>query len=316
MALPLLVIESLRKVYRGHWIFDAKTAVRDASFTVRAGEVVGLLGPNGSGKSTTFKCVTGLVRPTSGRIELMGLPPSRRESREGLGFLPEDASFHDFLTGEEFVDMAARLMGVPSSERAQRVDEILNRVGLFDARKRMIRTYSKGMTQRVGIAQAIVGRPQLVILDEPMTGLDPIGRREVRDLIGSLGREGAGVVFSTHVLQDVELVCDRVVIMANGHVLREGSLTELLAGQEGGAVEITVDGVHPEQVASGDQAAAELVSRSGTTLVFRAADAAAAERLAEATRRAGGRVIAHQPVDRRLEDVFLREVAAVSERRS
>lgn len=208
--------------------------------------------------------------------------------------------------------MAARLTGVPSGERARRVDEILTRVGLLDARERRIRTYSKGMTQRVGIAQAIVGRPQLVILDEPMTGLDPIGRREVRDLIGSLSREGAGVVFSTHVLQDVELVCDRVVIMADGHVLRQGGLAELLAGQDGGAVEITVEGVHPEAVASGNQAAAELIARTGTTLVFRAADAAAAERLAEATRRAGGRVIALQPVARRLEDVFLREVAAAA----
>lgn len=314
MTTSLLSIEGLRKTYRGNWILDAKVAVRDVGFEVRAGEVVGLLGPNGSGKSTTFKCVSGLVRPTAGRIQVMGFAPSQREAREHLGYLPEDASFHDFLTGEEFVDMAARLTGIPSAERRARVAEVLDRVGLLEARKRRIRTYSKGMTQRVGIAQAIVGRPRLIILDEPMTGLDPIGRREVRDLIASLGREGAGVVFSTHVLQDVELACDRVVILAGGVVLRSGSLTELLAGQDGGAVEITVEGVHPEQVVSGDQAAAELVSRAGTTLVFRAADAAAAERLAEATRRASGRVVALQPVARRLEDVFLREVAAAAER--
>jgi ABC-2 type transport system ATP-binding protein len=308
MARPLLLIEGLRKTYRGNWIVDSKVAVRDASFEVAAGEIVGLLGPNGSGKSTTFKCVTGLVRPSAGRIELLGLPPSRREARERLGFLPEDASFHDFLTGEEFVDMAARLSGVPGPERKGRVDAILSRVGLADARRRRIRTYSKGMAQRVGIAQAIVGSPDLVILDEPMTGLDPIGRREVRDLIGMLGHDGAGVIFATHILQDVELVCDRVVIMAAGRVLRQGTLAELLAGEQGGPVEITVQGVGAEKI--GGEPGAEIVSRAGDTLVLRAGDAQGAERLAEATRRAGGHVIALQPVARRLEDVFLREVAA------
>ena len=308
MPQPLLRIAGLRKTYRGNWIVDAKVAVRDASFEVGAGEVVGLLGPNGSGKSTTFKCVTGLVRPTGGTIELFGLPPHRRDARQGLGFLPEDASFHDFLSGEEYVDMAARLCGVPASERRARVAAVLDRVGLDDARRRRIRTYSKGMAQRVGVAQAIVGRPQLVILDEPMTGLDPIGRREVRDLIVALGREGVGVVFSTHVLQDVELACDRVVIMAAGRVLRQGSLAELLAGQDGGPVEVTLSGVRAEQVPGPH----ELVARAADTLVLRAPDAAAAEAACDAARRAGGRVVSVQPVARRLEDVFLREVAAAS----
>lgn len=313
MASPLLLVEGLRKTYRGNWILDSKVALRDATFEVAPGEIVGLLGPNGSGKSTAFKCVTGLVRPSGGRIELFGLPPGRRESRERLGFVPEDASFHDFLTGEEFVDMAARLGSVPGKDRKGRVGDVLAVVGLTDARHRRIRTYSKGMTQRVGIAQAIIGRPELLILDEPMTGLDPIGRREVRDLIALLGREGAGVVFSTHILQDVELVCDRVVILSAGRVLRTGTLTELLAGQDGGAVEITVKVVDAAPGRGDLEAHAQLVSRAGDTLVFRAVDAPAADRLCEATRRAGGSVVALQPVARRLEDVFLREVAASRE---
>jgi ABC-2 type transport system ATP-binding protein len=306
---PYLSIEGLRKTYRGNWIVDAKSAVVDVSFEVAAGEVVGLLGPNGSGKSTTFKCVTGLVRPTAGRIELVGRSPRRREARASLGFLPEDASFHDFLTGEEYVDLAARLVGVPARARRDRVHAVLERVGLAEAKRRRIRTYSKGMVQRVGIAQAIVGEPKLVILDEPMTGLDPLGRREVRDLMAQLGREGAAVVFSTHVLQDVELVCSRVVILAAGRVLRQGTLAELLADKETGAVEVTVRGLTGGSADSAAGIDAELVARNGDVLVFRALNQDSAHRLAEEVRFRGGSVVSVQPVGRTLEDVFLREIA-------
>ena len=285
-------------------------ALKDVSIHVEQGETVGLLGPNGSGKSTTFKCVTGLVRPSGGRVELMGLPPSRRESRAALGFLPEDASFHDFLTGEEYVDLAARLVGVPSRERRDRVRSVLDRVGLADARRRTIRTYSKGMVQRVGIAQAIVGRPEIVILDEPMTGLDPVGRREVRDLMAELGRNGTAVVFSTHVLQDVELICSRVVILANGRVLRQGALEELLAGTEAGAVEVTVGGMPAGSADSAAGIDAELVARTRDLLVFRALGVGPAQRLVEEIRFRGGVLVSLQPVGRTLEDVFLAELEA------
>ena len=312
---PLLVVEGLKKTYRGNWILDSKRAVVDVSFQVSAGEVVGLLGPNGCGKSTTFKAVTGLIRPSGGRITLFGMAPTVPASRARLGFLPEDAAFHDFLTAEEYVDMAARLVGVPSAERKERVASVLYKVGLADARKRRIRTYSKGMTQRVGIAQAIVGRPDLVILDEPMTGLDPVGRHEVRDLITGLARDGAGVVFSTHILQDVELACDRVIIMVAGRVVRQGSLQDLLSDQADGPVEVTVRGMGAGDADSAAGIDAELVSRSGDTLVFRALGPDSAERLVQEVRFRGGHVIAIVPLARRLEDAFLKELETAGARR-
>jgi ABC-2 type transport system ATP-binding protein len=309
----LLTLDGLGKTYRGDWLFDAKVAVRDVSFETREAEVVGLLGPNGSGKSTCFKCSTGLVRPTRGRVTLFGRPPGDRVAREHLGFLPEDATFQDFLTGEEFVDLAARLSGVAAGDRAARVSQVLDRVGLGAARKRRIRTYSKGMAQRVGIAQAIVARPRMVILDEPMTGLDPVGRREVRDLITELAREGAGVIFSTHVLQDVELACDRVVILAEGRVLRQGTLAELLDEAGPGPVEVTVQGMTPDQAS---RLHAETLSRSAGTLIVRLPGDAEASRFVEAARAGGARVVAVNPVARRLEDVFLKEVGAADGARS
>jgi len=307
----LLAVDSLKKTFRGNWLLDSKVALRDVSLELKEGEIVGLLGPNGSGKSTTFKCVSGLVRPSGGRIELFGLPPRRRAAREQLGFLPEDATFPDFLTGEEFVGLAARLCGVAGKDAAGRISKVLDRVGLHEARRRRIRTYSKGMAQRVGIAQAIVGAPKLVILDEPMTGLDPIGRREVRDLIVELAREGAGVIFSTHVLQDVELCCDRVVILSDGHVLRQGTLAELLAGAEAGPVEVTLRGLDVGRVAS---LKAQLLARAGDQLVLRAAGPAEADVLVEAARAMGASVVAVNPVARRLEDVVLRELATSESR--
>lgn len=306
----LLRVEHLQKTYRGHWLIDSTRALEDVSFEVSTGETVGLLGPNGAGKTTTFKAVTGLIRPSSGRVELFGRPPRDPRARERLGFLPENAYFYDFLTGEEFVDLAARLAGVPSSVRAGRVRETMDRSGLGDARRRRIRTYSKGMKQRVGIAQALVAEPALVILDEPMTGLDPIGRREVRDVIGSLADEGTGVIFSTHVLQDVELTCDRVVILAAGRVLRTGGLDELLADVEG-SVEITVRGIEAETLATlAGESGAEMVGAGGRRHVLRAADAERAERLRSALVAAGGEVLAVSPQPPRLEDAFLREIAA------
>ncbi len=307
---PLLVVDRLSKTYRGNWLWDSRPAVREVSFEAHAGEVVGLLGPNGCGKSTTFKCATGLVRPSGGDIRLFGRSPAERAARQRLGFLPEEATYPDFLTGEELVTLAARLCGVPASERRDRVAATLDLVGLGEARRRRIRTYSKGMTQRVGIAQAIIGQPELVILDEPMTGLDPLGRREVRDLMSRLASSGACVLFSTHVLQDVELACDRAVIMARGRVLRQDTLAALLDEAQPGPVEITVRGLSSERVSA---LGAEPLSRSAGTVVARSSDPAAADRFVAAAREAGATVVAVAPVARRLEDVFLREIEALGE---
>jgi ABC-2 type transport system ATP-binding protein len=308
-----LSVEGLAKTYRGNWLIDSTVALRDVTFSIQPGERVGLLGTNGAGKTTTFKAIAGLIRPTRGRVTLFGHPPQRREAREGLGYLPESPYFHDFLTGQECVDLAARLCGVRAAERAALVSQVLDRVGLMAARTRHLRTYSKGMLQRVGVAQAIVSRPRLIILDEPMTGLDPIGRREVRDLIGSLAGDGAAVVFSTHIISDVELACDRVVMIASGRVVRDGTLAQLLAGRQA-AVDVTVRDLDTDTARrAAEPLAVTLLGTGSAGVVMRVANADAAEDLRGRLVRAGGRVVAVVPQSGTLEDLFLEQVAAAGE---
>jgi ABC-2 type transport system ATP-binding protein len=191
-------------------------AVKGISFDVRRGEVFGFLGPNGAGKTTTLKMLMGLVFPTAGRAEIFGLPVPSLAAKRRLGYLPESPYFYDYLTPEEFLDLAGALCYVPRAERRTRAARLMERVGLGHARGRPLRRFSKGMLQRVGIAQALMGDPELVVLDEPMTGLDPLGRKEIRDLILELRREGRTVFYSTHILSDVELTCDRVAMIFSG----------------------------------------------------------------------------------------------------
>ena len=204
-------------------------AVRDVSFEVKRGEIFGFLGPNGAGKTTTLKMLMGLVRPGRGRAEVLGRPVPDREARRKLGYLPESPYFYEYLTPEEFLDFAGALCDLPRALRRSRADGLIARVGLDHARGRPLRKFSKGMLQRIGIAQALMGDPDLVIFDEPMTGLDPMGRKEIRDLILGLRDEGKTVLFSTHILPDVEMTCDRVAIVAQGRVRAAGPLATLLS---------------------------------------------------------------------------------------
>src|SRR5579862_2709812 len=214
----------------GFWRPRPHRGLDGLSIEIRSGDVFGLLGPNGAGKSTTLKLLNNLIWPTSGHAEVLGRAPGDLRARQRLGFLPENPSFYDHLTAEELLVYFAGLFGYSSGECRARAAKRLDDVGLGADRRRPLRQYSKGMVQRVGLAQALINDPELVILDEPMSGLDPIGRREVRDLILGLRDQGRTILFSSHILSDAEMLCNRVGIVAKGKLVASGTVSELTAG--------------------------------------------------------------------------------------
>ncbi len=211
-------------------VFSGKVAVEELTLQVRRGEVFGFLGPNGAGKTTAIKMLLGLVKPTSGSGLLLGVPIERPEARRSVGFLPEHFRFHEWLRGEEFLDLHGQLYGMSAADRAARIPQLLEQVGLADAAHRPLRTYSKGMLQRIGLAMALLPRPALVFLDEPTSGLDPFGRLLVRDVIRAARNDGTTVFLNSHLLSEVEVTCERVAFLRQGRVVRAGTLAELSAG--------------------------------------------------------------------------------------
>ena len=229
---------ALEKRYSvGFWRKKPKQALYPLTLTVQRGEVFGFLGPNGAGKTTTLKLLMGLTFPTAGSAKILGREIDDPEMKAQIGFLPEQPYFYDHLTARELLDYYSRLSGVPAKERGKRIEAALHRVSLPDAGHTQLRKYSKGMLQRVGIAQAIIHDPAVVFLDEPMSGLDPIGRREVRDLIQGLKEEGKTIFFSTHILSDAETLCDRVGVINKGKLRGIGVLADL-ALEVSGKVEV------------------------------------------------------------------------------
>jgi ABC-2 type transport system ATP-binding protein len=226
---PAVAVRGLTKIFPIPFHRQAVTAVRDLDLTVQAGEVYGLLGPNGSGKSTTLKIILGLVSPTRGNTEIFGRDSSLVKSRETVGFLPENPYFYKYLSGAETLRFFGKLCGLHGRELEKRIDRLLDLVGLTSAHARRLATYSKGMLQRIGLAQALINDPRLVVLDEPTAGVDPAGSREIRDLIVDLRRRGITVLLSSHLLTHAQEICDRVGILAHGRLVREGRLDELLA---------------------------------------------------------------------------------------
>ena len=222
-------VSGLTKIFPVPFRREAIVAVRDLDLRVNPGEVYGLLGPNGSGKSTTLKIILGLVSPTRGRTEIFGCNSRSVESREAVGFLPENPYFYKYLTGEETLRFFGKLCGWRGARLKKRIGELLELVGLTNARNRRLATYSKGMLQRIGLAQALINEPRLVVLDEPTAGVDPAGSREIRNLIVDLKQRGITVLLSSHLLAQAQEICDRVGILANGVLVREGRLEELIA---------------------------------------------------------------------------------------
>jgi ABC-2 type transport system ATP-binding protein len=229
MTEPAVAVIGVTKVFPVPFQRRSVVAVRDLNLQVPAGQIYGLLGPNGSGKSTTLKIILGLVPPTKGTTEIFGRDSSLVASRESVGFLPESPYFYKYLTGAETLRFHGKLCGLRGARLRLRVEELLELVGLTSARNRRLGGYSKGMLQRIGLAQALVQEPRLVVLDEPTAGVDPAGAREIRDLILDLKRRGITVLLSSHLLEQVQEICDRVGILADGVLVREGALDDLLA---------------------------------------------------------------------------------------
>jgi len=234
---PVIACQKLTKVFKDFWLRDRARAVDGLDMVINRHEIFGLLGPNGSGKSTTIKMILGLLRPSSGRVAVFGKPPTDVATKKRIGYLPEESYLYPFLNARETLDYYGRLFNLDPKTRERRIDELLEMVGLGHAQFRQVREYSKGMQRRIGIAQALINDPDLLILDEPTTGLDPIGTRQVKDLILELGRRGKTVILSSHLLGDVEDVVDRMVILYGGKIRDEGTCADLLEVQSRTTIE-------------------------------------------------------------------------------
>lgn len=300
-------IRDLGKSFRGHLGIGRTVAVHKVDLEVGRGQIFGLLGPNGAGKTTTLKMMLGLLRPDRGEIELFGQPPASPAARARLGYLPENPYFYDYLTAEEFLDFYGRLQGIPSATRRDLVRDTLLRVGLKGRESTALRKFSKGMTQRLGLAQAIQHDPDLVILDEPMSGLDPIGRREVRDLILELKTAGKTIFFSSHILQDAELICDQVAILDKGRLRSVGRLHEMIS-ETVKWFEVAVRGPLP------DGLDVERISTEGGEHLLRVREVGVLARLLDALQDSGSQVLSIWPRKDTLEDLFLREIAGADDK--
>jgi len=234
---PIVAAQSLTKVFKDFWMRDRARAVDNVSFEIYPHEVFGLLGPNGSGKSTTIKMILGLLKKSSGRLSVFGKPPTDVSSKKRIGYLPEESYLYPFLDARETLDYYGKLFELDRNIRKKRIDELIDMVGLGTAQFRTVREYSKGMQRRLGLAQALINDPDFLILDEPTTGLDPIGTRQVKDLIIELGRRGKTVLLSSHLLADVEDCVDRMVILYGGKTRAEGTCAELLESQNRTSIE-------------------------------------------------------------------------------
>jgi ABC-2 type transport system ATP-binding protein len=300
-AIEILGLEKTYSV--GFWRKRPKCALRPLHLQVQEGEIFGFLGPNGAGKTTTLKMLMGLVFPTAGTAKILGMEINDPRMKAQIGFLPEQPYFYDYLTARELLGYFAGLSGVPAKERTRRSEEMLVRVGLGDAGGVQLRKFSKGMLQRVGIAQAILHQPKVVFFDEPMSGLDPMGRREVRDLMDELRQEGKTVFFSTHILSDAEALCDRVAIINQGELQGVGSVADLTSSVQNNVEIIWQGPVVPQSL----RALGADCHVAGNTVraILREANQDAA---IEALRRERVRLISVVPVRTSLEEYFVQKM--------
>ncbi len=301
--------EKLTKDYAlGFWRKRPYRALDCLTLGVEAGEIFGFLGPNGAGKTTTLKLLMQLVFPTSGRAAILGRPAGDVSVRGRIGYLPENPYFYDHLTAEELLIYFGRLFGVPAAERARRAAALLDQVGLGGERRMPLRRYSKGMLQRVGLAQALLNEPEVVFLDEPMSGLDPIGRRMVRSLILSLRDRGTTVFFSSHILADAEAICSRVAILAGGRLLSTGRLSEMVAFDVKGW-EVVVDRVPGAALAEIERLATKVQRIADARFSLECPASERPDALVARLATLGAEVLSVNPVRETLEDVFMREVS-------
>jgi len=301
----LIRVDSLRKVFRLGLTMRRVEAVKGISFEVRRGDIFGFLGPNGAGKTTTIKMLTGLIFPTGGSASIFGEPVPSSKAMARVGFLPENPYVYPYLTPYEFVEMCGRLSGLSRRATRDRSRRVLDQVGILYAADRPVRRLSKGMLQRTGLAAALVADPELLILDEPMSGLDPVGRKEVRDLILSERDGGRTIFFSTHILSDVETMCDRVAILRRGNVVVSGRLDELLRSEAQRTDVVLLGASEAFETACRD--AGHKTSRVRERLVVEVEGRARLDQLLQQALEAGANIAEVTPRHETLEDLFVRE---------
>ena len=304
-------LENLTKDYSvGFWRPRPYRALDRLSLAIAPGEVFGFLGPNGAGKTTTLKLLMQLIFPTSGRAEILGKPVGHVATRRRIGYLPENPYFYDYLTAEELLNYFAQLLDVPNADRARRVSTLLDRVGLGRERRFQLRKFSKGMIQRVGIAQALLNDPEVVFLDEPMSGLDPLGRRDVRALILELRDQGRTVFFSSHILADAEALCSRVAVVAGGRLAASGRLTDLAEFRIRGW-ELVATNVAPAALERLRPAATRLTEISSGRYTIELPLTETPEAAVAMLAAAGASVVSVNPLRDTLEDFFVQQIASV-----
>jgi ABC-2 type transport system ATP-binding protein len=306
-------LEALTKDYAvGFWRKRPYRALDSLTLDIEGGEVFGFLGPNGAGKTTTLKLLMQLIFPTAGRAEILGRPVGDVATRRRIGYLPENPYFYDYLTAEELLLYFGQLFGYAPADRRKRVDTLLDRVGIGQERRLQLRKFSKGMLQRVGIAQALLNDPEVIFLDEPMSGLDPLGRRDVRALILELRDQGRTVFFSSHILADAEALCGRVAVVAGGRLAASGRLSDLLAFQLRGW-EVVVAGLAPEALARIRPRIRRVTEISPERYTLELALDQPPERLLPELAAGGASLVSVNPVRDSLEDFFVQRVAEVGE---
>jgi ABC-2 type transport system ATP-binding protein len=300
----VLEVEGLRKVFHIGFFRKRVEAVNGTSFKVKRGEIFGLLGPNGAGKTTTIKAILRLIFPTEGEIRIFGRSADDREAAKRVGYMPENPYVYQYLKPLEFLDLCGRLVGIPKTDRRARSEEMIDKVGLRDAMDRPIGKFSKGMMQRIGLAQALLHDPELLVLDEPMSGLDPIGRKEVRDLLVEQRERGKTLLFTSHILSDVELLCDRVVIMQQGEITSEGQVHDLLetAGRQ---VEIRLSGAS-QALKDSLRSRGTILDGGAGHLTLRVEGQKAVDEVIRISNAAGARLDAMIPERQTLEKLFLK----------
>jgi ABC-2 type transport system ATP-binding protein len=312
--MPAIEAEELTKDYKvGFWRPKPYRALDRLTMTVDEGEVFGFLGPNGAGKSTTLKLLMGLIFPTAGSARILGRPAGDVRTRTRYGFLPENPSFYEYLSAEELLGYFASLHGLTGSERAQRVAETLDEVGIGAERRMKLRSYSKGMIQRVGVAQAVINQPDVLFLDEPMSGLDPLGRRDLRQLMLRLRDRGCTVFFSSHILSDAEALCSRVGIVAQGRLIAQGRLADIVAFELRGW-EMVIANVPEASMPALEARALSLTPLAHGRYTLDLSPAESPEKLIQELTGQGVQVMSLNPVRTTLEDYFVSTVGAAAPR--
>ena len=304
----IIKTQRLNKIYEGALRGQDVHALKDLNLEIPEGQIFGYLGPNGSGKTTTVKMLLGLIFPTSGSIEIMGSKSiSSSTIKRNIGYLPEGAYYPDFLQGEEILAYYGRLYGLKGKDLKRRIDETLEMVGMQRARKRLLRGYSKGMRQRIGLAQALISDPSILILDEPTTGLDPIARKEIRDILLRLRTEGKTLLISSHEMLEVEMICDRVGILFDGVMQTVGAIVELLIQRD---MLIEVDGVTENIVSEVATYGVKLEDRIGTRSKFRMEASSSMYDVFELCKSKSLRILSVTPRRESLEELFVRVIGA------